>query len=134
MTDIAATPAPALNRTLWVFQILLGAFMIVASAAPKLVGETNAVQTFDDMGAPTWFRYFIGVVELAGGVGLLIPRLTRAAAIGLMLLMVGATYTQLFILDGGAIALTPVILFFCFAFIAWGRRPSSRRPSSRRPA
>jgi putative oxidoreductase len=110
------------NRALWALQGLLGVFMIVASAAPKLVGEANAVQTFHDMGAATWFRYFIGVVELAGGIGLLVPRLAGLAAAGLALLMIGAAITQAFILHGGALVITPIILFVLFTLIAWGRR------------
>ncbi|XVV16980.1 DoxX family protein [Actinoplanes sp. CA-131856] len=122
VTRTASAPlAPALRRTLWTTQIVLGLFMVVASAVPKLVGEANAVQTFDDMGAATWFRYFIGVVELAGGLGLLVPRLAGLAAVGLMLLMVGAFITQVFILHGGAVAITPVVLFALFSVIAWGR-------------
>ncbi|MEU8819572.1 DoxX family protein [Actinoplanes sp. NPDC048796] len=92
-----------------------------------LIGEANAVQTFENMGAATWFRYFIGVVELAGGIGLLIPRLAFPAAAGLMLLMVGAFITQVFILHGGPVAITPVVLFALFLFIAWGRRGAARK-------
>ena len=87
----------------------------------------NAVQSFEDMGAAPWFRYFVGLVELAGGIGLLVPRLAGLAAVGLALLMVGAAITQAFILDGGALVLTPVVLFFLFLFIAWGRRESIGR-------
>jgi putative oxidoreductase len=126
MTAIAtATAAPLsrkLHRTLWAVQGILGVFFIVASAGPKLLGEAYAVQTFEDMGAAPWFRYFIGLVELAGGIGLLVPRLAGPAAVGLALLMVGATVTQVFILHGGALIVTPVVLFALFAFIAWGRR------------
>ncbi|MCT2277864.1 DoxX family protein [Micromonospora chalcea] len=79
------------------------------------------------MGAAPWFRYLIGLVELAGGIGLLVPRLAGLAAVGLALLMIGAAVTQAFILDGGALVLTPVVLFFLFVFIAWGRRDSIGR-------
>jgi putative oxidoreductase len=79
------------------------------------------------MGAATWFRYFIGLVELAGGIGLLVPRLAALAAIGLALLMVGATITQAFILDGGPLVFTPIILFGLFVVIAWCRRASIAR-------
>jgi putative oxidoreductase len=130
MTAVDITPAPVargLNRTLWALQIFLGLFFIVASAGPKLFGEATAVQTFEDMGAATWFRYFIGLVELAGGIGLLVPRLAGLAAAGLALLMVGAAVTQAFILHGGALVLTPVVLFALFVFIAWGRRASISR-------
>ncbi|MGK5683514.1 DoxX family protein [Actinoplanes sp. URMC 104] len=134
MTTVGVTPAsPArrLHRTLWGLQVFLGLFMIVGSAGPKLAGEATAVQTFDDMGAATWFRYFIGVVELAGGAGLLVPRLAGPAAVGLALLMVGAAITQAFILHGGALVLTPVVLFALFVFIAWHRRSTLRLPRTR---
>ena len=123
----AASVAPVarrLHRTLWGLQVVLGVFFVVASAGPKLFGEANTVQTFEDMGAAPWFRYFIGLVELAGGIGLLVPRLAGAAATGLALLMVGAAVTQAFILHGGALILTPVLLFPLFVVIAWGRRAS----------
>ncbi|XVU21131.1 hypothetical protein ACQPZJ_28105 [Actinoplanes sp. CA-054009] len=38
-----------------------------------------------------------------------------------MLLMIGAFVTQVVILHGGAVAITPVVLFALFGFIAWGR-------------
>src|SRR4051812_35161810 len=125
ITDTAAAPiSRGLNRTLWALQVFLGLFFIVASSGPKLLGEPNTVQAFHDMGAPTWFRYFIGLVELAGGIGLLVPRLAGLAATGLALLMVGATITQAFIVHGGALVITPVVLFVPFVFIAWSRRAS----------
>ncbi|MFD4207422.1 DoxX family protein [Micromonospora tulbaghiae] len=130
MTVVDTTPPPVargLHRTLWALQGVLGVFLIVASAGPKLFGEANAVQTFEDMGAAPWFRYLVGLLELAGGIGLLVPRLAGLAAVGLALLMVGAAITQAFILDGGALVLTPVVLFALFVFIAWGRRHSIRR-------
>ncbi|MFD6661645.1 DoxX family protein [Micromonospora chalcea] len=130
MSVVDTTPPPVargLHRTLWVLQGFLGVFFIVASAGPKLFGEANAVQSFEDMGAAPWFRYFVGLVELAGGIGLLVPRLAGLAAVGLALLMIGAAVTQAFILDGGALVLTPVVLFVLFVFIAWGRRDSIGR-------
>jgi putative oxidoreductase len=63
-------------------------------------------------------------VELAGGIGLLVPRLAGLAAVGLALLMVGAAVTQAFILHGGALVITPVVLFVLFVVIAWDRRAS----------
>lgn len=130
MTVADTTPPPVargLHRTLWALQGVLGVFLVVASAGPKLFGEANAVQTFEDMGAAPWFRYLVGLLELAGGIGLLVPRLAGLAAVGLALLMVGAAVTQAFILHGGALVLTPVVLFALFVFIAWGRRDSIRR-------
>ena len=50
-------------------------------------------------GAGQWFRYLVGILELAGAIGLLIPRLAAPAALGLLGVMIGAFFTQLFVLD-----------------------------------
>ncbi len=126
-TADAATPtirSRVAHRALWVLQILMGVFFIVASAAPKFWGDPYAVQIFTEIGAGQWFRYLIGAIELAGGIGLMVPRLAGPAAVGLMGLMIGAGYTQAVVLDAPAMVVTPVIIFVLAAVIAWGRRES----------
>lgn len=110
-------PSRTADRVDLVLRVLLGLFFIIASALPKLFGETYAVQIFDQIGAGDWFRYAIGLVELAGGIGLLIPGLAGAAAVGLIGLMVGAAITQAFVLDQPAYVVTPVILGVLLAMI-----------------
>ncbi|MBU8861819.1 MULTISPECIES: DoxX family protein [unclassified Micromonospora] len=137
MTAVHAAPAQVtrgMHRTLWALQGVLGVFLVVASAGPKLVGETYAVRTFEDMGAAPWFRVLVGLLELAGGIGLLVPRLAGLAAAGLALLMVGAAITQAFILHGGALVITPVVLLALFVLVAWGRRRSVVEHFARRAA
>jgi putative oxidoreductase len=124
MTTAAPTRSRAAHRTLWALQILMGVFFVVASAAPKFWGDPYAVQVFTEIGAGQWFRYFIGAVELAGGIGLMVPRLAGPAAVGLMALMIGAAYTQAVVLGAPAMVLTPAIFFVLAAVIAWGRRDS----------
>lgn len=115
-----ATPVPSTlaARTVLVLRILLALFLIAASALPKLFGEAYAVQIFDQIGAGDWFRYFIGVVELAGGIGLLVPALAGPAAVGIILLMVGAAITQVWILDQPTFVITPIIIGVIAAVIA----------------
>lgn len=128
-SDIDTRPAAnrprALIITLWVFQILLGLFLIVASALPKFAGQKEAVDTFAKIGWGQWFRYFTGVVELAGGIGLLIPRLAGLAALGLIGVMIGAAVTQVFVLVP-AWALFPLALGAVFGVIAWARWPQTK--------
>lgn len=121
MTAVAATPTTSRRRALWALQILIGLFFVVASAAPKLLGEAFAVQIFTEIGAGEWFRYFVGVVELAGGIGLLVPRFAGAAALGLVGLMIGAAYTQVTVFDAPSTTVTPVVLGVLCAGIAWVR-------------
>jgi uncharacterized membrane protein YphA (DoxX/SURF4 family) len=121
-THPAPTRSRVAHRALWTLQILLGLFFVVASAAPKLWGDPYAVQIFTEIGAGQWLRFFVGVVELAGGIGLMVSRVAGPAAVGLMALMVGAAYTQAVVLDAPAFVLTPAVFFVLAAVIAWGRR------------
>lgn len=124
-TTAATRPASrAAHRALWVLQILMGVFFVVASAAPKFAGQAYAVEIFAQIGAGDWFRYFVGAVELAGGVGLMVPRLAGPAAVGLMGLMIGAAFTQAVVLDAPSMVVSPIIFFVLVAVIAWGRRDS----------
>jgi uncharacterized membrane protein YphA (DoxX/SURF4 family) len=121
------TPSRTGDRVDLALRVLLGLFLIVASAIPKLVGERYAMQIFDQIGAGDWFRYFIGLVELAGGIGLLVPRLVRAASVGLILLMVGAAYTQVFVLDQPVFVVTPLIIMVILGWVLRHHRRAATR-------
>ncbi|MEV6432281.1 DoxX family protein [Nocardia sp. NPDC051463] len=120
----AVAPSRARNITLWTLQVVFSLFFIIASAAPKLVGQRYAVEVYAEIGWGQWFRYVTGVVELAGGLGLLIPRLSGSAAAGLSLTMVCAAATQALLLGAAADAIFPLVLCGVFGWIAWNRRDS----------
>lgn len=121
----AERPGRVLHVTLWVLQALLAAFMIIASGVPKLFAVEAAAEGFDLIGWGDWFMYLIGVLEVAGGIGLVIPRLSGLAATCLGLLMIGAAIFNATILDYPVY--TPLLLLVLFAVIAWGRRYETRR-------
>ncbi|WP_238157996.1 DoxX family protein [Kribbella voronezhensis] len=109
--------------TLWVAQVAL-AFFFVMAALPKLTADPAMVEQFGSIGAGQWFRYLVGSLELAGAIGLLIPRLCGLAASGLVGLMVGATITNVFVL--GISPAIPLAFLVFAAAIAWFRRASVR--------
>jgi putative oxidoreductase len=123
MSDIVAPrKAPVArprNVALWVLQALL-AVQFAAGGLAKLAGAPELVDLFASIGAGQWLRYVVGALEVAGAVGLLVPRLTRLAALGLATLMVGATVTNLFIIHERP--WLPMGLLLVAAVIAWGRR------------
>lgn len=82
----------------WVLQVLL-ALAIAGAGLLKIIGDPAMVEMFDDIGAGQWFRPVVGSLELAGAVGLLIPRLRALAAFGLVLLLTGAALTNVAALD-----------------------------------
>lgn len=120
----------ATNITLWVVQVLLAAFFLLAAASPKLAGQQYAVEMFTQIGAGQWFRYLVGALELAGAIGLLIPRLAGLAALGLAAVMVGAVLTQVLVLDSVVMALTPAFLGVALGLIAWRRWEQTKTPAA----
>ncbi|AHH95195.1 DoxX family protein [Kutzneria albida] len=120
-TALPTTTGRTWHRTLLVLQVVMALFFLVAAAGPKLLGQEYAVQMFDQMGFGQWLRYLTGALELAGAIGLLIPRLAGLAALGLVGVMVGATLTQVLVLGAPAMAFTPVLFGLLLALVAWGR-------------
>ncbi|MET9760307.1 DoxX family protein [Streptomyces sp. NPDC006372] len=102
-------------------QVLLALLYAVASALPKLIAHSSAVESFEELGWGSAGMYTIGALELAGAVALLIPVLQSVAAMALSALMVGAFIVQVTVFDG-QYAATPLILIVPLALIAWARR------------
>ncbi|GLZ02962.1 hypothetical protein Acsp03_04290 [Actinomadura sp. NBRC 104412] len=103
--------------------------LLFGSALPKFAGDPYAIETFAKIGWGDWLRYFTGVVEAAGAIGLVIPRLAGAAA-GLIGLMAGAALTQILVLEP-VWSLMPIGYGVIFALIAWRRRAEVRALVSR---
>ena len=133
-----------MNRALWIVQALLGLFFALGSGAPKLLLPPESLAL--PISLPRPFLLFIGVAEVLGGLGLILPGLLRIrpgltplAAAGLVLVTIGATVYQL---ASGQVAsaLFPVALGLLCAFVAYGRwrlaplRARPHQPEVSRPA
>ncbi len=117
-TSTNAAPKHASNIALWVLQVLLVLVFVMAGLA-KVFGDQAMVEMFATIGIGQWFRYLVGVLEIAGAIGLLVPRLSGLAALGLVGVMAGAVFTNLFVL--GASPLLPLAIMVLSALVAWGR-------------
>ena len=106
--------------TLWILSGLVALAFLGAGGA-KLAGAAAMVQLFDQVGRGQWFRYFTGLLEVAGAVGLLIPRYAFYAAGLLAVVMVGAIIAHLTIL--GTSPAVPIVLLVLSGSIAWLRKP-----------
>jgi hypothetical protein len=123
------------NVTLWVVQGLLGALFLFAGFM-KLVLPIEALA--GPVSFPGAFLRFIGVAEVLGAIGLILPGLLRIrtgltplAAGGLVIIMAGATVTTL-IGGMGAAAVVPFVVGLLAASVAYGRsRPPASIPSTR---
>jgi DoxX-like family len=115
---------PSLTRALWVVQGLLAAVFLFAGGA-KLVLPLD--QMTGPVALPGWFLRFLGVAEVLGALGLVLPGLlhirpglTPLAAAGLVIIMVGATVLT-WASGMVAVALTNVVVGLLAAFVAYGR-------------
>lgn len=118
-----------MNILLWILQILLGLLFLFAGGMKlvKSAAELIAMGPPEQIVFSAWFYKFIGLVEVLGGLGLILPGLLRRqqyltplAAAGLAILMIGAVVVSVipFGLAGG---IAPLITGLLCAFVAYGR-------------
>jgi uncharacterized membrane protein YphA (DoxX/SURF4 family) len=105
----------------------------------KLQGRSAVgwAERFAHWGYPANASYVVGVFEILGGIGLLIPRWRRAAAAILVALMIGALCTHA--VQGEFPRLIPPLVLGGLAFLLYASRPrsysdQSTRAGSRRAA
>ena len=126
-----------INALLWSVQCVL-ALLFLFGGGMKLVLPIATLTQQGGPPLPGLFLRFIGVLEVAGALGMVLPgllhlraELTPLAAAGLVIVMSGATGVTL--ASGAAAgALVPVAVGFLAAFVAYGRWrlvPLSRRAS-----
>ena len=101
----------------WILAVLLAALFLLA-ALGKLTGA--ATEMFEGWGYAPWFATAIGVLELAGAIGLLIPKTTRPAVLGLTVIMIGAVCTHLMNAEAAQV-LRPGIFMILLAGLWWLR-------------
>src|SRR5579863_6147992 len=96
---LPATSGKGRLITLWTLSGLVGLAFLGAGVA-KLAGVTVMVEMFDKAGLGQWFRYFTGLVEVAGAIGLLMSRYAFYAAVLLAMVLVGAIIAHVTVLGG----------------------------------
>lgn len=113
-----------MNRLLWTIQAIVAALFLFAGGM-KLVLPIEAMTK--EMILPGWFLRFIGVAEILGAIGLILPWLlnikrvlTPLAACGLIMIMSGATVIT-FQTGGLRAAVTPFIVGTLLSLVAGGR-------------
>jgi uncharacterized membrane protein YphA (DoxX/SURF4 family) len=115
-----------MNVALWIVQVLL-ALLFLWAGGIKLVMPIEEMMKQMPLPLPGWFLRFIGVAEVLGAIGLILPGLlgirpglTPLAAAGLVVIMFGATVLTLMTGDI-TMALIPLVVGLLSAFVAYAR-------------
>ncbi|WP_038161250.1 DoxX family protein [Verrucomicrobium sp. BvORR106] len=122
---------------LWIVQILL-ALAFGASGFMKVFAFDQFVASAPDLANQQGLFAFIGIAELVGAVGLILPALTGVlpvlttwAAVGLGTIMVLGTGLHIMKGEWSHVPVT-VILLALNVFVVWGRGFGSQRKSTAR--
>src|SRR5712691_6350285 len=117
-----------MNIVLWIIQALL-ALLFLFAGGTKLILSIEQMQAMgppNKIVLPGLLIRFIGVCEVLGALGLILPGLFRIrpgltplAAAGLVIIMIGATTTTLMSSEV-APALFPMVTLVLLAFVAYG--------------
>jgi uncharacterized membrane protein YphA (DoxX/SURF4 family) len=118
-----------MTYVLWIIQVLL-ALLFLFAGGTKLVLPLEVLKS---MGSPNQVQLpgplirFIGICEVLGALGLVLPSLLRIrpsltplAAAGLAIIMIGAVVLTV-VGDGVGAAIVPFITLLLCIFVAYGR-------------
>lgn len=112
------------KRMLLVGGAIALAAVFVMFGAGKFVDPAKWIDKFTAWGIPLWFVPVSGALEIAGGIGLLIPVVRGPAGIGLALFMIGAVATHVIHAEVGMIFVAGTILAGSAA-VGWLRLPET---------
>ena len=118
-----------MNTVIWIVQILVALAFAIAGFSKLTQPREKLLESMkfvEDFSTPQ--VRLIGTVEVLGAIGIILPALTGIlpwltplAGVGLVLVMVGAMYTNLRRKSSYSHVAVNVILLLMAAFVAYGR-------------
>jgi uncharacterized membrane protein len=116
-----------MNRLLWALQIFFGLFFIAIGVSHFVVPEGLPAQAEWMYDLSTGMHAVVGTAEILGGLGLILPSVTRIlpwltplAALGLVVVMLGAVVFHVG-RDEMTNVVTNLVVAGAMAFVAYGR-------------
>ena len=111
-------PRMASNHLLFVLTVPMTIIFLMA-AGMKIGANWMLIMGFDGYGYPVAFMFFLGYAEFFGAISLWVRRWALLGAMGLSVILLGASMTHLVNNDpvelaGMAYAMTPVMLLITF--------------------
>ncbi len=114
----------AMNVALWIVQVLLACVFLFAGGVKFAIPIAEMTKGTSLAG---WFLHFVGICEILGALGMILPGITRIrtgltplAACGLVIIMIGATWVSV-VAMGVRSGVTPFVVGLLAVFVAYGR-------------
>jgi uncharacterized membrane protein YphA (DoxX/SURF4 family) len=106
------------KATVWAGAALL-AVAFIAIGVSKLAGASAARwgERFEQWGYPANTHYAVGLLEVLGGIGMVVPRWRRAASLTLAVLMAAALGTH--VVNGELARVVPPLVFGGLALLVF---------------
>jgi len=130
MSDLSsATPSRRRTIITWVLTILTAAVFLMAGFS-KISQSEQMVTAFTGYGFPIWFMTLVGIGEVVGAIGLLLPPIATLAGLGLMGIAGGAFITHLASGDSFGMAIPAIVVFVLAALVGWLRGKNFARTTA----
>jgi putative oxidoreductase len=117
VADLVASRFRHSDALLWTIRILLAALFLY-QGIDKFSERRLWLRVFEEIGFGQWFRYFTGVVEVAGALMLLVPQATFVAVGLLGCTMIGALLVHVLVIGVGPQTAFVVILLLTLCIIS----------------
>jgi putative oxidoreductase len=82
------------NIITWILAVIL-ALAFIGAGITKLLGAEMQIKNLESWGYPLWFRFPIGLIEIALAIGLVIPGFRKITVYGIFTWTIVAVITHL---------------------------------------
>jgi uncharacterized membrane protein YphA (DoxX/SURF4 family) len=112
---------------LWLASAFL-TYVFIKAGWSKFSDTSGWARAFAGWGFPVWFRLLVGVIEVAGGALLLVPKTAIYAAGALAVIMLGAMGTHIFHGDPAGVhhEVFPLALSSLVIYLRWRQKTSGQ--------
>ena len=120
---IAERRARQIDAAVWIMRVALASIFIVVGFV-KIPGSIHPmwVRLFERIGFGQWFRYFTALVEIVGGMLMIVPSATMVSGLFLASTMVGALLVHISVIGVGVQTVVVGTLLSGISAVMWHHR------------
>ena len=120
---IAERRARRIDAAVWILRVALASIFVIVGFV-KIPGSIHPmwVRLFERIGFGQWFRYFTALVEIVGGMLMIVPSATMVSGLFLASTMVGALLVHIFVIGVGVQTVVVGTLLSGISAVMWHHR------------